>query len=452
MNENKSVLTIPHDFEAEEAVLGAIILDNKMIFEAMSILTPNSFHDENHRHIYRAMLELVDSNQPIDEILLGDQLKEFGKLEDIGGYACLAELVDCVPSSGNIVYYSRIVQEHAIARDIITTASDLSRKGRDTTVSIKQLLEEADEKFRSIRENALTKDHVLIRDAVLKAFATLEELSENKSEITGIPTGFLDIDRITSGLKPSDLIIIAARPSQGKTAIALNIATYVAIKNKSKGAVLIFTFEMSTEQLVFRMLAAESRIDSKKLQTGNLEQEDWDKLAKATDRLLGAPIYIIDKVLTINEVRAISRTIDQQHEGGVSLIVMDYLQLMESSVKGSREQEVSEMSRGSKQLAKDLNVPVIALSQLNRALENRTDKRPKLPDLRESGSIEQDADIIMFIYRDEVYYEDSEKKGIAEIIIAKHRNGPIGMVELVFTGKYTKFSSMSKINPPSHIK
>jgi replicative DNA helicase len=791
MNENKSVLTIPHDFEAEEAVLGAIILDNKMIFEAMSILTPNSFHDEHHRHIYRAMLELVDANQPIDEILLGDQLKELGKLDDIGGYAHLAELADCVPSSGNFTYHVRIVQEHAIARDFITKTSDLSRKGRDVTISIKQLLDEADESFRSIRKNTVTEDYVLIKDAMQNAFQKLEDVSKNKSEVTGLPTGFMDLDRITSGLHPSDLIILAARPSMGKglnldepvlmesglfvknenlkvgdriasidgeenivtgvfrkglvdfyrvtfkdgrfidcdfehkwtissskwnhkprtvgikklhdlitkrvrykgriytvpisgdfgcihdiginpwilgallgdgcltggclrfsnseqymlekfkrlfsgkikrvgdkydyrltfnkkispelefirkhglsgkkspekfipeiifksskhvreqvlaglletdgwvekyhsflfasaserlrddvarlvyslggsasktlkekvfysykgkllkglpsyklcinlseyhflesprilknfkqraipypkivnveyigkkesqcisvshkaglfcvgdyimthnTALALNISSYIATRNVTKGAVLIFTMEMSIEQCVMRMLTSESKIDSQKLRTGNLETSDWDRLAGAADRLSVAPIYINDNVLTISEVRAIATKLHRQLKHGLSLVVIDYLQLMASSNKGSREQEVSEMATGSKQLAKDLHIPVLALSQLNRALENRTDKRPKLADLRESGTLEQAGDIILFIYRDEIYYEDSEHKGTAEIIIGKHRNGPIGKIELAYVGKHVKFASLSKIEPYSNVK
>lgn len=452
MNEDKSVLTIPHDLEGEQAVLGAIIFDNKTIFDVMSILTPNSFHEEAHRHIFRAMLELTEVNQPIDEILLGDQLKEWGKLDEIGGYGYLAELVDCVPSSGNIVYYARIVQEHAIARDIIATASDLSRKGRDTSVSIKQLLDEADEKFRAIREITVTEDYVLIKDAMQKAFKKLEDVSKNKSEITGLPTGFMDLDRITSGLHPTDLIILAARPSMGKSALLFNIATYVATRKVTKGAVLIFTMEMSIEQCVMRMLTSESRIDSQKLTTGNLDDSDWDRLAGAADRLSVAPIYINDKVLTISEVRAIAKKLDRQLEHGLSLIGIDYIQLMASSNKGSREQDVSEMATGSKQLAKDLHVPVIALSQLNRSLENRTDKRPKLSDLRESGTIEQAGDIILFIYRDEVYYEDSEHKGMAEIIIAKHRNGPIGKIDLVYTGKHVKFANMSKMEPPSYIK
>ncbi len=448
--ENKSVLTIPHDFEAEQAVLGAIIFNNHTMTDIAGILTPNSFHEESHRHIFRAMLELVDANQPIDEIILGDQLKEFGKLEDIGGYAYLAELVDCVPSSGNIVYYAKIIQEHALLRDLITTTSDINRKSRDPQQSISELLAEAENKITEIATRTSEKNYSHIKDILLTNFDKLEEISKTKSEITGLPTGFMDLDRITSGLQASDLIILAARPSMGKTALALNIASYVAIRNESQGAVLMFSLEMSKEQLTMRMLTSESRIDSHKMRTGNLEQEDWDKLAKATDRLSVAPMYINDTSnITPYEVATICKQLDKELEHGVSLIILDYLQLMQGNRKtNSREQEIAEISRALKGLAKDLNVPVIALSQLNRALENRSDKRPQLSDLRESGSIEQDADIIFFIYRDEVYNEDSEKKGIAEIIIAKHRNGPTGMIELVFTGKHTKFANISKIEAP----
>ena len=448
--ENKSVLTIPHDFEAEQAVLGAIIFNNQTMTDIAGILTPNSFHEESHRHIFRAMLELVDANQPIDEIILGDQLKEFGKLEDIGGYAYLAELVDCVPSSGNIVYYAKIIQEHALLRDLITTTSDISRKSRDPQQSISELLAEAENKITEIATRTSDKNYSHIKDILLTNFDKLEEISKTKSEITGLPTGFMDLDRITSGLHASDLIILAARPSMGKTALALNIASYAAIRNESQGAVLMFSLEMSKEQLTMRMLTSESRIDSHKMRTGNLEQEDWDKLAKATDRLSVAPMYINDTSnITPYEVATICKQLDKELENGVSLIILDYLQLMQGNRKtNSREQEIAEISRALKGLAKDLNVPVVALSQLNRALENRSDKRPQLSDLRESGSIEQDADIILFIYRDEVYNEDTEKKGIAEIIIAKHRNGPTGMIELVFTGKHTKFANISKIEPP----
>ncbi len=448
--ENKSVLTIPQDFEAEQAVLGAVILNNNTLNEIAGVTSPNSFHTDAHRHIYRAMLELVEANQPIDEILLGDQLKEFGKLEDIGGYPYLAELVDCVPSSGNILYYAKIIQEHSLLRDLITTTSDIGRKSRDPQQGISELLAEAEDKINEIATRSTVKSYSHIKDILATNFNRLEEISESKSEITGLATGFMDLDRLTSGLQPSDLIIVAARPSMGKTALALNIGTYIATHTGEKGAVLIFSLEMSKEQLAMRMLTSESRIDSKKMRTGNLQQEDWDKLAMATDKLSIAPLYINDSSnITPYEVITICKQLDKELENGISLVIVDYLQLMQGNKKtNSREQEIAEISRSFKGVAKELNIPVIALSQLNRALENRSDKHPQLSDLRESGSIEQDADIILFIYRDEVYNEDTEKQGIAEIMIAKHRNGPTGVIELVFAGKYTKFASISRMEAP----
>lgn len=443
---DKQILTIPHDYEAEQAVLGSIIFDNGTIADIASILAPNSFHTEAHRHIYQAILELASNYQPMDEITLGDQLKALGKLEEIGGYTYLAELVECVPSSGNIAYYAKIIQEHALVRDLIATTTDIDRKSRDPQQNISELLAEAENKITEIAIRSSQKNYSHIKEIFATNFARLEEISESKSEITGIPTGFTDLDRTTSGLQASDLIIIAARPSMGKTALALNIATYVATRTNKKGAIVFFTLEMSKEQFAMRILTAESKIDSKKMRSGNLEQDDWDKLAMAADKLSTAPIYINDiSNLTPYELITVCKQLNKELEYGVSLVIVDYMQLMQSNKqKQSREQEIAEISRSLKGLAKDLNIPVIALSQLNRALENRSDKHPQLSDLRESGSIEQDADIILFIYRDEVYNKETEKKGIAEILISKHRNGPTGMVELAFVGKYTKFANLAK--------
>ncbi len=448
--QNNSGLSIPQDVEAEQAVLGAVIYSNDTFNDIAGILSPNSFHAEPHRHIYRAILELAELNQPIDEITLGDQLRSFGKLEDIGGYAYLAELVECVPSSGNIVYYAKIIQEHALLRDLIATTTDIGRKSRDPKQNISELLAEAENKITEIATRSSQKTYSHIKEILATNFNRLEEISENKSEITGLATGFIDLDRLTSGLQPSDLIIVAARPSMGKTAFALNIASYVATRSEQKGAILMFSLEMSKEQLAMRMLTAESKIDSKKMRTGNLEQEDWDKLAMATDKLSIAPVYINDiSNLTPYEMVTVCKQLDKELEHGISMVIVDYMQLMQGNKKTqSREQEIAEISRSMKGLAKDLNIPVIALSQLNRALENRSDKRPQLSDLRESGSIEQDADIILFIYRDEVYNEESEKKGTSEIIIAKHRNGPTGMIELAFVGKYTKFANLAREDRP----
>jgi len=447
ISENKSVLTIPHDFEAEQSVIGAIFYDNSLFDEVGSILTPNSFHEETHKQIFRAIIELCAESKPIDEVIIGDKLKELGKLEDCGGYAYLAELVDCVPSSGNIVYYAKIIQEHALLRDLIRTTSDIGIKARDPQQSVKELINEAIEKVTAIR---IEENHSEpIKDILMRNFDRLEHISANKGEITGTPTGFVDINRMMSGLQPTDLIILAARPSMGKTSLALNIASYVAIKHQEMGAVLMFSLEMSKEQLGMRLLSSESKIDNKKLRSGNFEQEDWDKLGRATDIISGSSLIIDDRSsITVQEIISTVRHYDKKLKYGVGPVVVDYLQLMSGNKSENRDQQLGSITRALKGLAKDLGIPVILLSQLNRALENRSDKRPKLSDLRESGSIEQDADIVIFVYRDEVYNENTDKKGIAEIIFSKHRNGPTGMAELVFQGKYTRFFNMSQINQP----
>lgn len=446
---NNQSLTIPHDIEAEQAYLGAIIENNELLSETASILTPRSFFKTAHQYIFRAMLELFETNQPIDEVLLGDQLRELNQLEEVGGYAYLAELVDYVPSSGNAVYYARIIQEHALLRDLIDTTSEIGRKSRDPEQNISELLAEAENKITEISTRSTDNKYSHIKEILASSFKRLEKISETADEITGIPTGFIDLDKFTSGLQNSDLIIIAARPSMGKTAFALNIASYVSTRSEVKGAILVFSMEMSKEQLAIRMLTAESKVDSKKLRSGNLEQEDWDKLAMATDKLSVVPVYINDSTnVTPYELNTICKQLDKEFEHGVSLIIVDYLQLMQGNRPNmSREQEIAEISRNLKGIAKELDVPVVALSQLNRALENRSDKRPQLADLRESGAIEQDADIILFIYRDEVYNDESPDKGIAEIIISKHRNGPTGVIRLAFVGKYTKFANLSHMSP-----
>lgn len=446
--ENNS-FTIPYDIEAEQALLGSVIEDNETLNEIASFLTPTSFYKPAHQHIFRAILELVDLQQPIDEVILGDQLRSLNQLDEAGGYAYLAELVECVPSSGNIVYYAKIVQEHALLRDLIATTTEIGRKSRDPEQNISDLLAEAERKIRDISVRTNKKNYSRIRDTLARSFKKLEKTSETKSEITGIPTGLIDLDRYTSGLQNSDLIVIGARPSMGKTTLALNIASQVSIKKKVKGAILIFSLEMSEGQVSERMLTSESKVDSTNIRTGNLEREEWDKLAMATEQLSMANICINDSTnLTPQEVTSITKQLDNEEENGVSLVIVDYLQLMKGNRPNMpREQEIAEISRSLKALAKDLDIPVIALSQLNRGLENRSDKHPQLADLRESGAIEQDADIILFIYRDEIYNDDSPDKGIAEIIISKHRNGKTGIMKLAFIGKYTKFANLSRQEP-----
>jgi len=436
---------IPKDLDAEQAVLGSIIENNDVLGNLASILTPNSFYNVAHQHIYRAMIDLAEMSYPIDEVLLGDQLKSLSQLEEIGGYAYLAELVECSPSSGNVVFYSRIIQEYALLRDLIETTREIGEKSRDPERNISELLTEAEYKIRQISIRTNQKKYTKIRDLLLRNFQRLEEISQTPDEVTGIPTGFIDLDKRTSGLQDSDLIVIGARPSMGKTAIALNIASYVATRSEVKGAILIFSLEMSKEQLSTRILQAEANVDGKKIRTGNIDQDDWDKLAMATEHLSPSDIFINDATnITPQEVTSITKRLNSEEENGVSLVIVDYLQLMEGNRPDTpREQKIAEISRSLKALAKDLNIPVIALSQLNRSLENRTDKRPQLADLRESGAIEQDADLIIFIYRDEVYNPESPDKGQAEIILAKHRNGPTGILRLAFVSKYTSFCNLA---------
>ena len=443
--------TIPNDYEAEQAVLGSIIYDNDTIIDILSILNPTSFYTPAHQHIFRAMMELVELKQPIDELLLGDQLKSVNELDDVGGYAYLSTLQDCVPSSGNIVYYANIIQEHSLLRQLITTTSDISRKARDPENTFVDLMSEADSKLQELFLQKKTEECTDIKNVLQSSFIKLEEISTQKNKITGVPTGFTDLDDITSGFQGSDLIIIAARPSMGKTALALNMAKYAAMHSISKqtGTVVIFSLEMSKDQLGIRLLCSEGRIDSNLIRNGNLDQKDWDRLAMATDIISPLPLKINDASrVPIVDIVNTTKKLNKTEKNGVSLVVVDYLQLAKSIRKNiPREQEIAEISGSLKGLAKELDIPVIALSQLNRSLESRTDKRPMMSDLRESGAIEQDADIIMFIYRDEVYHDDTTEPGIAEVRIAKHRNGATGEFKLVFKGKHTSFYNHSDRMP-----
>lgn len=441
--------TVPKDIEAEQAVLGAVIA-NQSALEISDILTPESFYSVNNQEIFRAMLQLQKKNQPIDEILIADELKETGVLEKVGGYNYLSELEIAAPVSGNINYYASIIKEHETARNLIKTLTDIQIKTRDPRVDIQELIEEATGRLAEIQGYSKQEDYHTPKGVFCDIMGRIEEVSKRPGELIGIPTRFTDLDKITLGLQPSDLIIVAARPSMGKTAFAMNIATNIATNKEIDGSVVVFSLEMSREQLMIRALASESRIDSKKINTGKLTDEEWDRFIKAADNLSAMNLLINDQsAITIQRLSAIARKISRKEK--ISAIVVDYMQLMAGTKKNNREQEIAEISRGLKELAKDLNIPVIALSQLNRSLENRSDKRPKLSDLRESGAIEQDADIILFIYRDEVYDKDSQKKGIAEILISKHRNGPIGEVELAFKQEITKFTNLSRLEPPPYM-
>lgn len=433
----------PQHLEAERSILGGIILDNYAINSVLEIITVRDFHSEFHRRIFSAILELYDNNEPVDLITLSNKLSDDKNMAQAGGIAYIASLVDNVPSSANLAHWAKIVREKAIFRGLIGTATDILNKCYDSNSDVDQLLDEAEHAIFDITEKKIKPSFYPLRDIIKDSFRTIESLYERKELVTGVATGFSNLDDLTSGLQRSDLIIIAGRPSMGKTAFALNIAQNAALD--SGVPVAVFSLEMSKEQLSMRMLSSEARVDSQRLRRGFLGETDWPKLTTAAGRLSEAPIYIDDTpAIQVLEMKAKARRL--KAEAGLGMIVVDYIQLMRSShSRESREQEISEISRSLKALAKELNVPVVALSQLNRKVEDRTNRRPQMADLRESGAIEQDADVIAFIYRDEVYNksENNPDRGIAEIIIGKQRNGPQGTVRLAFLDKYTCFENLA---------
>jgi len=435
----------PQNLEAEQSILGGILLDNQGINAVLEILSARDFYSESHRRIFEAILSLSDRSDPIDLITLSSILKDQKQLDRVGGAAYLAGLVDNVPSAANIAYYAKIVKEKAILRGLISTATEILAKTYDTGADVDTVLDEAEHAIFEISENKIRPAFFPIKDIIKDSFRTIEDLYARKELVTGVPTGFDKVDDLTSGLQNADLIIIAGRPSMGKTAFALNIAQYVSTQRSIP--VCLFSLEMAKEQIAMRMLASVAKVDSQRIRKGFLGETDWPKLTTAAGSLSEAPIFIDDSAaITVLEMKAKARRLKAEH--GLGLVIIDYLQLMRSgSRKDSREQEISEISRSLKALAKELNVPVIALSQLNRQVEVRTNRRPQMADLRESGAIEQDADVIAFIYRDEVYNkaEDNPEKGIAEIIIAKQRNGPIGMAKLAFLEKYTSFENLARM-------
>ncbi len=430
----------PQDTEAERSVLGAMLLDPTALNEIASLLEPEDFYRPTHGYVFEAILALFERNEPIDEVTIRAQLATDGKLEAVGGSAFLAGLTDSVPTAANIVYYATIVRNHSVARRLINAATEIAGNVYEGGAAIEILLDEAETKIFEVTSARDNRSFAPIKEVVKDAFKLIEKRYEKKQAITGVPTGFADFDKMTAGLQPSDLIILAGRPSMGKTAIALNMAQHAAIREKTP--VAFFSLEMSRESLVMRMLCSEGRIDSQRLRGGFLKDSDWPKLAKAAGELADAQVYIDDSgSLTVLEMRAKARRL--MAEKGLGLVVVDYLQLMHGRAE-SREREISEISRGLKALAKELAVPVMALSQLNRSLESRTDKRPMLSDLRESGAIEQDADVISFVYRDEYYNPDSDAKGEAELIVGKQRNGPTGVVHLKFFTEFTRFENLSR--------
>jgi replicative DNA helicase len=414
----------PQNVEAEQSVLGAVLLDNSAMAKAMELLVEENFYRTSHRKIYRAMLELSDVGEVIDQITLTERLKAQGEIEAIGGAAYLAELV----------------RDKAMLRELIHTSTEVLTRGYEGTSSIDDLLDFAERSVFGIVQGKLDRTFTPINSIIKESLDLVDKLSKRKEHVTGVPTGFYDLDDITAGLQPSDLVVIAGRPSMGKTSLALGIAVHAAIH---AGTVVgIFSLEMSKPQIVLRMLSSEARVDSHGLRTGKLQKEDWWRLAEAAGRLEQAPIYIDDTGgITVQQMRGKARRL--KAERGLDMLIVDYLQLMQGrSDSESRQQEISDISRSLKALAKELNVPVVALSQLSRAVEARKPPIPMLADLRESGAIEQDADVVMFIYREEVYDQNSERKGIADILVSKHRNGPIGKKELFFHDRFAKFESL----------
>ena len=433
----------PQDIQAEQAVLGSMLTDKDAVIASIESLKPESFYREDNKTIYEAILNLYNKAEPIDIITLKEELTSMGKFEQVGGLEYLASLPDKVPTTANVQKYINIVEEKSILRNLIKTGNEIIELGYDPTENVDDIMDNAEKKIFNAIQNKNQKGYTPIKDVLVESFNQLEELYNRKQHITGVPTGFAELDYRTAGLHGSDLILIAARPAMGKSAFALNIATNAA--TKAKVPVALFSLEMSKEQMVNRILCSEAMVDSNKVRTGKLEEDDWVKLAGTIGELSDAEIYIDDTPgISIMEIRAKCRKL--KLEKNIGLVVIDYLQLVQASGKrnGSREQEISEISRSLKILAKELNVPVIALSQLSRAVEQRPDHRPMLSDLRESGAIEQDADIVMFLYRDDYYNEESEKKDIAEVIIAKHRGGSTGTVELLWLGSYTKFVNLEK--------
>ena len=433
----------PHDDEAEQAVIGSMMTDKDAVISAIEVLKPEDFYREDNKTIYSAIMNLYAKAEPIDIITLKDELTSLGKLEPVGGLEYLATLPDKVPTTANVEKYIKIVEEKSILRRLIKTANELIEIGYDQNEEVEVLMDSAEKKIFDLMQRKSQKGYSSIRDILVDSFTELEQLYNQKQHITGVASGFIDLDNKTAGFHNSDLILIAARPAMGKTAFALNIATYAAVSSNTP--VVVFSLEMSKEQCANRILCSQAMVDSEKVAKGDISDEDWSKLAIASGELSeSAGIFIDDSAgINIAEIRAKCRKL--KLEKNIGLVVIDYLQLIQGSGNTkSREQEIAEISRSLKILAKEINVPVIALSQLSRAPEARPDHRPMLQDLRESGSIEQDADIVMFLYRDDYYNPETEAKNIAEVIIAKHRAGPTGTVELLWMPSYTKFANKYK--------
>jgi len=432
----------PNNIEAEQSVLGAMLLDKEAISTATEFISGEDFYREAHKEIFEAIVDIYNRGEPVDLITLTEKLKTRNTLEAVGGITFLTNLMDAVPTTHNVKYYAKIVEDKSLLRKLIKSSNEIIQKSYQAEEDIGEIIDDAEKGIFNISLNRSTQGFVHLKNILNANFDRIEQLYLNKGKITGVPTGFHDLDNKLSGLQKSDLILIAARPSMGKSSFMMNIVQHAAVREKITTA--IFSLEMSKEQLTQRLLCSEALIDAHRLRIGDINEDEWVKLARAMGPLSEAPIYIDDTPsISITEMRAKCRRLKLEHDLG--LIVIDYLQLMQGKGNAeSRQQEISEISRSLKALAREINVPVVALSQLSRAPEMRADHKPVLSDLRESGAIEQDADVVMFLYRDEYYHPDTEKKNIGEVNIAKQRNGPTGTIELIWLGQFTKFVNKEK--------
>ena len=441
---------MPHSTEAEQSVIGAMMINQEAIPQAMELLTADDFYTKQYGLVFGAITSLYSENKPVDMVTLQNRLKEMDVPPEVSSLEFARELISVVPTSANVKSYAQIVAEKSLLRRLINVNDKISNECYSGRESVDKIMEDTEKEVFQVLQRHNTAEYIPIRQVVLNVLERIEKASQNKGNVTGLPTGFTDLDYKTSGFQNSDLILIAARPSMGKTAFALNIAGYMAFRKNLP--VAVFSLEMSNEQLVNRLLAMESHVDAQMLRNGNLDEHDWTNLSEGAT-IIGNSNLIIDDTpgITITEMRSKCRKYKLEHN--IAIIMVDYLQLMQSSRSAeSRQQEISEISRSLKGLARELQVPVVALSQLSRAVEQRPDHRPMLSDLRESGAIEQDADVVMFLYRDDYYNKDSDKKDIAEVIIAKQRNGPIGTVELAWLPQYTKFANLQKKDKFSEIR
>ncbi len=444
MSQQSSKQPVPQNIEAEASLLGAILIDSDAIVKIADIITAEDFYDPRHKHIYEAINRLYERREPIDVLTLADQLKNTGVLEVIGGPAYLTELTNFVPTAAHVEQYAEIVAQKALRRRLIAASQDMVDLGHDESKSLKELIEDAETRLFKVSEQHVKQSLVSIETILSESFDRLDDLHKDKKKIRGIPTGYQELDNMLAGLQRSDLFILAARPAMGKTAFVLNLAHNVAVQ--SKEPVLIFSLEMSKEQLVDRLLAMESGVDAWALRTGNLTDSDFEKLGHAMGTLSEAPIYIDDTPgITVSDMRTKARR--EAHHRKLGLVVVDYLQLMSGGGKygeGNRVQEISEISRGLKGMARELNVPLIALSQLSRSVESRSPQIPQLADLRESGSIEQDADIVAFLYREDYYNPETDRQNVMDVLVKKHRNGPVGGIELYFNRDKQMIRSIDK--------